>query len=219
MVHPSGFVESPTCLSSGEIVAAGACTRDFFAPSGGSFIIDRLAVAFNSAGTQQWLQSANFAGTQVEEFGHVVDAGQGRVVLQGFARNAQGVGLMCETGLVAGGSPTWTVSPQPIATGGNSIVGGGVFQPGVLIVVTNVSDVPFGEHDLLIARLNELKPAFCHGDGSSVACPCGNVGATGHGCPSSVSPAGARLSGLGQERVSLDTLVLSTESAPNGPRL
>lgn len=37
----------------------------------------------------------------------------------------------------------------------------------------------------------------CGGDGSLVLCPCGTRGEVGHGCPSSSSPAGARLHGQG----------------------
>jgi len=59
--------------------------------------------------------------------------------------------------------------------------------------------------------------AFCFGDGSGTACPCGNSGGVGRGCASSLDPLGARLSWSGSPRVSDDTFVLhgaGTGSAP-----
>ena len=53
------------------------------------------------------------------------------------------------------------------------------------------------------------------GDGSGAACPCGNAGAAGHGCASSVDPSGARLSASGTASVAADTLVLAASGMPN----
>lgn len=55
---------------------------------------------------------------------------------------------------------------------------------------------------------------FCAGDGTGTACPCGNSGAAGHGCASSVNPAGALLSSTGTAAIGLDSLVLSTTGLP-----
>jgi Tol biopolymer transport system component len=51
---------------------------------------------------------------------------------------------------------------------------------------------------------------FCSGDGSSGACPCGNSGATGHGCENSASTGGALQSATGTSLLSNDTLVLTS---------
>jgi hypothetical protein len=57
---------------------------------------------------------------------------------------------------------------------------------------------------------------FCFGDGSGSACPCGNSGASGHGCASSVSASGALLGAIGGASVSGDSLVLQGSGmAPN----
>jgi glucose/arabinose dehydrogenase len=51
--------------------------------------------------------------------------------------------------------------------------------------------------------------AFCFGDGSGIACPCGNIGLPGHGCENSSATGGAVLSGSGHALLSADTLQLS----------
>lgn len=61
--------------------------------------------------------------------------------------------------------------------------------------------------------------AYCFGDGSGAACPCGNTGGPGEGCANS-SGAGAVLSGHGAASVSSDSLVLRVEGAlPGQPGL
>lgn len=50
-----------------------------------------------------------------------------------------------------------------------------------------------------------LGEAFCFGDGSSIACPCGNHGAAGNGCANSFEPAGANLRASGNASVSADS--------------
>jgi len=61
--------------------------------------------------------------------------------------------------------------------------------------------------------------AYCFGDGSSTACPCGNVGAVGHGCPSSVNAGGALLGATGSAVVGADTLVLHGSEMPTSSAL
>jgi len=60
---------------------------------------------------------------------------------------------------------------------------------------------------------------FCFGDGSGVACPCGNAGAAGAGCANSVNPLGALLSSSGNASVSNDTFVLLGGGMPNSSAL
>ncbi len=59
----------------------------------------------------------------------------------------------------------------------------------------------------------------CAGDGSGSACPCGNFGASGHGCANSANAAGALLTASGVASVSNDSLVLTSSSMPNSPVL
>ena len=58
--------------------------------------------------------------------------------------------------------------------------------------------------------------AYCFGDGSGAACPCGNFGAPGQGCASTAVPAGALLAGTGIASVAADTVTLNGSSMPPG---
>lgn len=51
--------------------------------------------------------------------------------------------------------------------------------------------------------------AFCAGDGSFAACPCGNSGAAGRGCENSAATGGAVLAATGNPAPSFDSLVLT----------
>jgi hypothetical protein len=61
--------------------------------------------------------------------------------------------------------------------------------------------------------------AFCFGDGSGSACPCGNEGDEGRGCANSVEPDGALLRWTGVASVASDTLVLHGSGMPDGTAL
>ena len=98
----------------------------------------------------------------------------------------------------------WSVS-VPNANIGGPVLG----QNGTLVMAgigTNVTAY----------RDSTVTTAYCPGDGSGlVACPCGNFGAPGHGCASSVDPAGGRLQASGLASVSADSVVLSGSGMPN----
>jgi len=61
--------------------------------------------------------------------------------------------------------------------------------------------------------------AFCFGDGSGTACPCGNTGALGNGCASSVNANGANLSVSGTASITGDTFALIGTGMPNSSAL
>jgi hypothetical protein len=56
---------------------------------------------------------------------------------------------------------------------------------------------------------------FCFGDGTGTACPCGNNGAPGNGCASSINVNGANLTTSGASSLANDTLVLLGSGMPN----
>lgn len=78
-------------------------------------------------------------------------------------------------------------------------------------------------HDVYAALWDGCEGGFatpyCYGDGTGSACPCGNSGATGNGCASSVSPGGANLSSTGNPRIANDSFVLVGTGMPNSAAL
>ncbi len=56
--------------------------------------------------------------------------------------------------------------------------------------------------------------AYCFGDGSGQACPCGNVGLPGRGCPNSFSPLGGRLFTGGAASIEANSITLLADSLP-----
>ena len=58
--------------------------------------------------------------------------------------------------------------------------------------------------------------SFCPGDGSLINCPCGNNGATAHGCANSAFTSGALLTGSGNPAWYDDTVVLTASNMTGG---
>jgi subtilisin-like proprotein convertase family protein len=61
--------------------------------------------------------------------------------------------------------------------------------------------------------------AYCFGDGSGTACPCGNSGAPGNGCASSINPAGGNLACSGLASISADSFALNGSGMPSSSAL
>jgi hypothetical protein len=67
----------------------------------------------------------------------------------------------------------------------------------------------------ILASPGTAAAPFCAGDGSGTGCPCGNVGAAGHGCGNSVDASGAFLWAHGSASLGNDTLVLESGGTAN----
>jgi hypothetical protein len=89
---------------------------------------------------------------------------------------------------------------------------GRTFASWTFDTINNSYDVQGGVWDTCVGGLVE---SFCSGDGSGTACPCGNTGASGHGCANSVNPSGAVLTWSGQASVSADSLAFHASGMPS----
>lgn len=113
---------------------------------------------------------------------------------------------------VQGNGPS---SPQlPTSISGDGLVVG--FDSGASTLVPGDTN---GQYDIFVHRDPPAIAAFCAGDGSATACPCGNAGAAGSGCANGVSAGGARLLASGTVSVANDSLLLTAVSMPNGASL
>jgi hypothetical protein len=113
-----------------------------------------------------------------------------------------------------------------LETGPGSAVAPSAFAlaPGRTLVATSVfrTEPPYSAYRLstrVVDADTSAPLAYCFGDGTGSACPCGNAGLAGNGCANSVNPAGANLAGAGVASLALDTLVLAGSGMPNGTAL
>ena len=91
-------------------------------------------------------------------------------------------------------------------------------------VPVTVLGAPNTPYEIVFVRVTVVDPAppftaYCFGDGSTTACPCGNSGLAGNGCANSVNANGANLAGSGTASIAADTLVLSGSGMPNSNAL
>ncbi len=94
--------------------------------------------------------------------------------------------------------------PGHVSAGGDCDDANPAVNPGATEVCNGVDDDCDAAVDEDVAGV-----AYCFGDGSGTPCPCGNSGATGNGCASSVNANGARVGTLGCASLTNDTLVLA----------
>jgi hypothetical protein len=71
----------------------------------------------------------------------------------------------------------------------------------------------------VVASIGSPGVAFCSGDGTATACPCGNAGGAGRGCASSVDPSGSLLSATGFPSIGSDTSRLHSSGTPDSSLL
>jgi hypothetical protein len=88
----------------------------------------------------------------------------------------------------------------------------------IAITVSTVSQ--FGTlNGFQIVELGTPFTNYCFGDGTGTACPCGNNGAAGNGCASSLNANGANLAASGLASVANDSVVLTGTGMPNSSAL
>jgi hypothetical protein len=89
------------------------------------------------------------------------------------------------------------------------------------MTTTQVPAMHVASFDIAWARftIGNSSTAYCFGDGTGTACPCGNSGASGNGCASSINPNGAHLTSAGSASISADTFVLQGSGMPNSSAL
>ncbi|MCY2960275.1 MAG: hypothetical protein NTY35_08915 [Planctomycetota bacterium] len=146
-------------------------------------------------------------------------------------RNGDGQGNVSQTstdwaGAVVGGAVTWASETQAQNPNANAIrwattynfrfdsdaapVSGvvtvGLWKPGTPTSFAAAAEVPAGGATTF---------AYCFGDGSGTACPCGNTGAPGAGCANSLGT-GAVLAASGVASISADTFVIAGSGMPDG---
>lgn len=93
---------------------------------------------------------------------------------------------------------------------------------GGTITITATTVAGFGSvNGFQLVRTGPLDvgTAYCSGDGSGAACPCGNAGAAGNGCASSVNASGAHLAAVGTASLANDSVVLRGTGMPNSSAL
>jgi len=105
-------------------------------------------------------------------------------------------------------SPRWNVAVANVNIGAPAIG-----RDGTLIVAGVSTNVR------AYRTTPSFQTAFCFGDGSSTACPCGNSGASGRGCANSLNASGALLDATGAASLANDTLVLAGSGMPNSSAL
>jgi hypothetical protein len=103
-------------------------------------------------------------------------------------------------------------------------IGGVSPFPGIFVAAENLGLittrsfgvlVPADLHDIDTRAVPQTGTGYCFGDGSGLACPCGNAGAPGHGCGNHVFATGGLLTGSGSASVLTDTLVLTGSGMPS----
>ncbi|MBL8862990.1 MAG: PQQ-dependent sugar dehydrogenase [Planctomycetes bacterium] len=131
--------------------------------------------------------------------------------ITGFGTDASGEIYICKRGTGANGE-VYKIIPRPTITdcNGNGTHDGCDIQNGTS-ADTNGNGIP--------DECESTITAYCFGDGSGTACPCGNAGAAGNGCASSVNTAGANLAGFGTASISNDSLLLAGSGMPNSSAL
>lgn len=210
--------------------------------SGAAYIFARSGSTWSQ---QAYLKASN---TEISDvFGICVAASSERVVVGASQESSSATGFNGnQADNSAGGSgaayvfgrsgTTWTqrtyVKESNTGTGdafasavsvsGETLVVGSIREDSTAVGVNGnqASNSSLDSGAAYVFTLDTSSTAFCAGDGTGAACPCGNTGGPGHGCGSSAFATGAILSstGVAGSSAATDTLVLIATDIP-GPGL
>lgn len=171
------------------------------------------ACAVNAAGDWALIANTDNADAALNEV--LVVNGQ-VIAREGDPVDLDGNGMFDDGAFVGDGTPTSTAfAPNDLA----------ITPSGMVYFITrlndgmgnDLNDSGFTTPDAFVRLQAPNGPgtAYCFGDGSTTACPCGNLGANGEGCANSTN-AGAILTASGDATVGSDTVVLSASQCPPG---
>ena len=94
-----------------------------------------------------------------------------------------------------------------------------IVVPANWVVTSTATLEPLGatsEHSACVTVLGpNAGQAFCFGDGTGAACPCGNTGQPGNGCANGAFAQGANLSATGAASIGGDSLILRAVNSPS----
>jgi hypothetical protein len=218
LVPPTGTTPNPLVDLAG---AATSATMTYGGGSGGAFSFDNLATTGND---QALLDDAQdpVIPPAVWTIGNL-QAGTYTVYTYGWAPDSN----LYRTGISVNGGPVTSVGGTFAGTysaglthavDNNVVVAAGGSITITITIVTSYATF----NGVQIVNNAPPPPAltpFCFGDGTGTACPCGNSGAAGNGCASSVNAAGGNLAGSGAASISNDTLSLNGSGMPNSSAL
>jgi hypothetical protein len=112
------------------------------------------------------------------------------------------------------GSNSWSLAPSFVTARRNAAIdrdaAGNIYLAGGYAPTAQTSNFEI---------FRQLSVGFCFGDGTGTACPCGNAGAAGNGCASSINANGANLTTSGTPSLAADTLTLLGSGMPNSSAL
>ncbi len=113
--------------------------------------------------------------------------------------------------MIANGSSTGSATPADFDF--EIIDGGGTTSVTLLGASSNPYEIVFAQ--ITVGSPTPPPTAYCFGDGTGTACPCGNTGAAGNGCANSVNVNGGNLASSGTASISSDNFALLGTGMPD----
>lgn len=210
--HPSDRFGHSIAVSDDLVVVGAPWDDDNGTSSGSAFVFDA------GTGAQLW-RLHPIDGESGHQFGWSVAISGEKVVvgarLEGFQGEAAGAAYIFDAG-------TGTQIERLLAPDGDSgdHYGVAVAAGGSMAVVGAELDDDNGLDAGSAYLLDTSSPqvhtgyAYCFGDGTGAACPCGGLGNLGEGCANSAGLGGASLRGEGHASISADSFLLDVQGVP-----